>query len=202
MSRVFFFEVNKEVDCIQFLYGNRVVAEVYPEVNGRNSIIKFSYMLQEKMDFKLQDYLDKNKIGIQEFDSYRIITKSYNDNNKNKALIIKKLEEINEISRKKWLSQFPSHFNVKWNGHWKRCEILLEKELDDLEIKYPFTFKEAIREADVKKYYISRNEHDGRVGLDTQSTPQGGGIIAQSDSFENTRKIAKEIYGINKYFIY
>lgn len=117
-----------------------------------------------------------------------------------KNLIIKKLEEIDRISRKRWLSNFSE--SEVWNGHLERTELLLEKQLDELKEKFPSSFKEGIQEANVKKYYISRNHHNDKVGLDTDLTPEGGGVIAQSNSFEQTEKIAKEVYGINKYFIY
>ena len=115
--------------------------------------------------------------------------------------IRKKLEKLNNISRKRWLSGF-SLFDDVWNGHYQREERLLQKELDKIKKDFPSEFSKAINECDCQKYYCTRNHHSNRVGLDSEITPQGGGIIAQSDSFEETEKIALEVYGINSYFIY
>lgn len=117
--------------------------------------------------------------------------------------IITKLEKLDKISRKRWLGSFPSHFPDEiWNGHWEREEKLLKKDLNSLKENNPKEFKSAIQKCDCKKYYMSCNHHNGKVGLDTEMTPQGGGTIAQSDSEENTIRIAFEVYGINDYFIY
>lgn len=114
-------------------------------------------------------------------------------------ILVKKLEKLDKISRVKWLSGFPSLTDKVWNGDLQRQEALLIKDIDSYPKK---DIKKAVRETDCKKYYMSANAHTGLIGLDTEDTPQGGGIIAQSDSFEETERIAFEVYGINKYFIY
>lgn len=177
-----------------------IITEVYTNYSGRYSLRVTDYSQYEILDFNVSDY-DK-EIGIEEFDSIRVINKTLKEDRESLPIIIRKLEKIDEISKKKWLSQFPSHFpNEIWNGHWEREESLLRKELDELERKFPIQFRKAVNECSCKKYYMSINNHSGRIGLDTERTPQGGGTIAQSDNEETTLKIAFEVYGINKYFI-
>lgn len=116
--------------------------------------------------------------------------------------IITKLEKLDEISRKRCLSRFPSYFPDEiWNGHWKREETLLKKELEKIKNTNPEMFWECVEKADVQKYVMSSNIHDGRVGLNTEITPEGGGLIAQTSTEDKCIKIAFEVYGINSYFI-
>lgn len=178
-----------------------IVTEVYTNYNNRYSLIVTDYSQSEILDFNISDY--ENEIGIEEFDKIRVIKKTLKEDREALPIIIKKLEKIDKISRKRWLSQFPSRFpNEIWNGHWEREETLLRKELDILERTFPIQFRKAMSECSCKKYYMSRNNHSNRIGLDTERTPEGGGTIAQTDSFEETVKVALKVYGINNYFIH
>lgn len=113
--------------------------------------------------------------------------------------LIKKIEKLNNISKKRWLSRFPSQFPDEiWNGHWHREETLLLKELEEIPER---DLRKAVRKSGCKRYYCSSNSHDGLWGLDTENTPQGGGVIAQANSKEECIKLAFEVYGINKIFI-
>lgn len=113
--------------------------------------------------------------------------------------LITKIEKLNNISEKRWLGRFFS--NQKWNGHWEREEQRLLKELNKIDSEFPYEFREALRKSHCKKYYCSRNHHNGLWGLDTSNTPQGGGVIAQSKTKEGCLKQAVEVYGINLMFI-
>lgn len=120
----------------------------------------------------------------------------------NQETLIRKIEKLNKISRKKWLSRFPKLFpNERWNGHWEREEKRLLKELNKIDSKFPYEFREAVRKSDCEKYYCSRNRHNDLWGLDSTHTPQGGGIIAQSKTKEGCLKQAVKVYGINLMFI-
>lgn len=187
----------------QFINNGKTVAEVYENFEGRESLEKTDYSKRRIMDFNIETIKEKGIIGIQEFQNIKVINKDYYEEFEILPTIIKKLEKLNNISRKRWLGRFPSHFPDEiWNGHWQREESLLKKNLEELQEKYPITFRKAIDECNCKKYFISRNIHNDRVGLDTQDTPQGGGTIAQTDSFEETVKVALKVYGINNYFIH
>lgn len=116
--------------------------------------------------------------------------------------MIRKIEKLNKISERRWLSRFPSHFPEKvWNGHYHRLETLLKKELEQIKEESPRRFYEAVNRSNTKKYVCSCNGHDGKWGLDDVITPQGGGIIAQASTKKKCLEIAFEVYGINSIFI-
>lgn len=112
------------------------------------------------------------------------------------------IEKLDKISRKKWLSQFPSQFpNEIWNGHWEREEKLLLDSLKRAEKEFPHELKEAIRKSNCKKYICSQNKHNKLWGLNDKTTPEEGGIIAQASSKKGCLEKASKIYGINLIFI-
>ena len=116
-------------------------------------------------------------------------------------VLVRKLEKLDNISRNRWFKDFPESFpEARWNGDLQRQERLLIKDIDSNYSQKEI--RKAVNQCNCKTYYISSNCHTGKVGLDCNDTPQGGGIIAQTDSFEETEKIAFEMYGINKYFIH
>lgn len=109
---------------------------------------------------------------------------------------IKKLHNNQKI---KWEQQFPSVYGqVKFNGHHQRNIDMAINKLKKVSLT-------KIRHEAQKMglmYVISQNEFSGKWGLDKQTTTEGGGVVAQSDSYINCIKRAKDEFGIHPIFIY
>lgn len=97
----------------------------------------------------------------------------------------------------KYEEQFPSIYDVEYNANNERNVKMALRELQ----KYPL--KEIRKQAQEMglTYVISKNLHNNKWGLNDHPTSEGGGIIAQSDSYEGCIERAEEIFGIHRIFI-
>lgn len=109
------------------------------------------------------------------------------------------LRKLHVNMKVRWEEQFPSIYGEKkFNGQNQRNINMALRELS----KFPLT--EVRKEASKMKltYIISQNSHDGKWGLDKNTSPEGGGVIAQANTYVKCVIRAKNEFGIHPIFIY
>lgn len=141
-----------------------------------------------------------------ECDIHHTLDHTYHNNDKydaNKTIngvnMKKLIMKIHNNEKIRWEQSFPSIYGEKkFTANNERNIMLALRELR-------FNSLTEIRHKADKMglmHYISQNEHNGKWGLDKEITPEGGGIIAQADTYTECVKRAQYVYGINPIFIY
>lgn len=108
------------------------------------------------------------------------------------------IRKLNNNEKIRWEEQFPSTYGEKkFTANNRRNINMATKELQ----KFPL--RDIRKEAQKMglMYVISQNSHTGKWGLDKESTHEGGGVIAQSNTYLECVKRAHLEFGINPIFI-
>lgn len=111
----------------------------------------------------------------------------------NEIVIIDRNEKV------RWEQEFPSIYgNKKYNGNNARQTALAIKRLQKYRL---FDIRKVADKAGMM-YFCSQNHHDHKWGINTIRTPEGGGVIAQANTYEECVEKALNEFGIHPIFIW
>ena len=106
--------------------------------------------------------------------------------------------KVNQNERIRWEEQFPSVYGEKkYTGNNARNTDMAIKELKK------YSLSQIRQEAKKLKiaYYITQNQFNDKWGLDKNPSHEGGGVVAQANSYSQCVKRAQDEFGIHPIFI-